>query len=280
MTVAVSFADSPEFRRLLAGNDRVNLARVALEIGRDAYPDIDIEAYLQKIQRFADRARSRFKADSSVRAILGQINWVLFVEEEFRGNREDYDDPRNSYLNEVLDRGLGIPITLSVVYRAVAEQLGLKMAGVNLPLHFMLRIDESGQSWFVDPFHGGAVYDRRGCEEKLSQIAEREVTLPDDAIESCSGRVLISRMLRNLKVIYGRTGEIASLLPIQRRLTALNRDEPGELRDLGVVCVQADRLGEAVEPLETYLELASDADDAGEIGDLLGAVRREVARWN
>jgi regulator of sirC expression with transglutaminase-like and TPR domain len=278
--VPFSFANSPEFQRLLVGDDQVNLARVALEIGRDAYPDLEIEAYLGKIQKFADRARSRFKAGSNVQAILGQINWVLFVEEEFRGNREEYDDPRNSYLNEVLDRGLGIPITLSLVYRAVAEQLGLVMAGVNLPLHFMLRIDDSGEPWFVDPFHGGTVYDRQGCEEKLSQIAEREVTLPDAAIQACSSRVLISRMLRNLKVIYGRTDEIASLLPIQRRLTALNRDDPGELRDLGVLCVQADCLSEAIDPLEAYLVLSSDADDAGEIGDLLRAVRREVARWN
>jgi regulator of sirC expression with transglutaminase-like and TPR domain len=278
--VPVSFTDSPEFRRLLAGNNRINLARVALEIGRDASPGIEIEAYLERIQQFADRVRSRLKADSSVRAILGQINWVLFVEEKFRGNREDYDDPRNSYLNEVLDRGLGIPISLSVIYGAVAGHSGLEMAGVNLPLHFMLRIDDSGQPWFVDPFHGGAIYDRRGCEEKLSQIAEREVILPDAVIEPCSSRVLISRMLRNLKAIYGRTGETASLLPIQRRLTALNRDDPGELRDLGVLCVQADRPGEAIEPLNAYLRLSSDGNDAGEIGDLLVAVRREVARWN
>src|SRR5262249_13376574 len=160
------------------------------------------------------------------------------------------------------------------------EQLGIVMAGVNLPLHFMLRIDDAGQPWFVDPFHGGAIYDRRGCEEKLSQLAEREVTLPDAAIESCSSQVLISRCLRNLKVIYIRSGDVASLLPIQRRLTALNRDHPGELRDFGVLCVQADRLGEAIEPLKSYLELAPKTPDAVEIGDLLRAVRREVARWN
>jgi regulator of sirC expression with transglutaminase-like and TPR domain len=278
--MAVSFGDSPEFCRLLGANDQVNLARVALEISRDAHPEVQIEAYLEKIQSFADRARSRIKTGSKVQAILGQINWVLFVEEEFRGNLENYDDPRNSYLNEVLDRGLGIPITLSLVYQAVAERLNLAMSGVNLPLHFMLRIDDAGQPWFVDPFHGGAIYDRRGCEEKLSQIAKVEVTLPDAAIESCSSRVLISRMLRNLKVIYGRAGEIAALLPVQRRLTALNRGEPSELRDLGVLCVQADRLGEAIAPLEAYLAASSNAADAAEIGDLLVAVRREVARWN
>jgi regulator of sirC expression with transglutaminase-like and TPR domain len=133
---------------------------------------------------------------------------------------------------------------------------------------------------FVDPFHGGAVYDRPGCEQILSQIAEREVTLPDATIESCSSRVLISRMLRNLKVIYSRTGDVTSLLPIQRRLTALNRDDPSELRDLGVLCVQADCLREAVEPLKAYLDVAPNSPDAGELRDLLGAVRRELARWN
>jgi regulator of sirC expression with transglutaminase-like and TPR domain len=275
-----SFADSPEFQRLLNGNDDVNLVRVALEIGLDAYPDMEIEAYLDKIEGFADRARSRIKAGSKVPAILGQINWVLFVEEEFRGNREHYDDPRNSYLNEVLDRGLGIPITLSLVYQAVAERLNLTMPGVNLPLHFMLRINDGGQSWFVDPFHRGAVYDRRGCEVMISKLAKCEVTLPDASLESCSSRVLISRVLRNLKVIYTRAGEIASLLPIQRRLTALNNDEPIELRDLGVLCVQANRLAEAIEPLESYLKISSNGRDVSEITDLLQAIRRELARWN
>ena len=133
---------------------------------------------------------------------------MLFVEEEFRGNQEDYYDPRNSYLNEVLDRGLGIPITLSVVYRAVAEAIGLR----------------NGRGRSAAAFHAASRRRRpnpssstrftavrctiaSGCEQKLSEIAEHAVTLPDTAIEPCSSRVLISRMLRNLKVIYGRSGD-------------------------------------------------------------------------
>jgi regulator of sirC expression with transglutaminase-like and TPR domain len=278
--LAPMFADSPEFHRLLAGHDKIELARVALEIGRDAYPDIDIEVYLERIQRLADRARARFKPGSTVREVLGQINWVLFVEEEFRGNREDYYDPRNSYLNEVLDRGLGIPITLSLVYGTIAERLGLAMGGVDLPLHFMLRVDERDQTCFVDPFSGGVVYDRSGCEQKLSEIAEQHVTLSDAAVQPCSSRTLISRMLRNLKAIYARSGDIASVLPIQRRLTAINRYNPGELRDLGILCVQADRLGEAIEPLQAYLDVSPEASDATEIMELLAGLRREVSRWN
>jgi regulator of sirC expression with transglutaminase-like and TPR domain len=278
--MGVPWSASPEFRLLVTGNTDVNLARNALEIARDAYPEVSIEAYLQKIQNFADRARSRFKRGATIREILGQINWVVFVEEKFRGNEDDYYDPRNSYLNEVLDRGLGIPITLSVVYSTIAERSGLSMAGVDLPLHFMLRVDDHGQPLFVDPFHGGVLYDRKGCEQKLSEIAENPVTLPDSAVEPCSSRTLISRMLRNLKVIYGRTGDVASLLPIQRRLTALNPHEPGELRDLGILCVRGECLADGIEPLEAYLKLSPGADDAEEIRDLLGAVRREVSRWN
>jgi regulator of sirC expression with transglutaminase-like and TPR domain len=274
------FADSPEFQRLLSGHDHIDLARAALEIARDAYPEIDVEVYLDRITRLADRAHARFKPGSIAREILGQINWVLFVEEEFRGNREEYYDPRNSYLNEVLDRGLGIPITLSLVYGAIAKRLGLAVAGVDLPLHFMLRVDDGDETCFVDPFHAGALYDRLGCERKLSEIAQQPVILSDAVVEPCSSQTLISRMLRNLKAIYARSGDIASVLPIQRRLTAINHRDPGELRDLGILCVQADRLGEAIEPLQAYLEVCPEASDATEIKDLLVGLRREVARWN
>ena len=150
------FPDSPEFQRLVAGADDVHLARIALEIARDAHPDLDIESYLAKIRRTCGASPRPLPPGSKVRDILGQINWVLFVEAGLRANEEDYYDPRNSYLNEVLDRGLGIPISLSVVYWAVGERLGLALAGANLPVHFMLRFEEDGLTWFVDPFHAGA----------------------------------------------------------------------------------------------------------------------------
>ncbi|HZW32629.1 MAG TPA: transglutaminase family protein, partial [Isosphaeraceae bacterium] len=124
---APPFADSPEFQRLVTGAKPVHLARIALEIAQDAYPDLDLDAYLHRIGELTERVRTRCAPTAKVRDVLGQINWVLFVEEEMRGNREDYYDPRNSYLNEVLDRRLGIPISLSVLYWAVAEPLGLSM---------------------------------------------------------------------------------------------------------------------------------------------------------
>jgi regulator of sirC expression with transglutaminase-like and TPR domain len=274
------FPGSPEFERLVAGADDVHLARIALEIARDAHPDLDIESYLEKIQRLAERTRDRCRPGSKIRDILGQLNWVLFVEGGLRANEEDYYDPRNSYLNEVLDRGLGIPISLSLVYWAVGERLGVALEGANLPLHFMLRFEEEGRIWFVDPFCGGAIYNRENCARKLSDIVQQPVELTESLSAPCAIRVVVIRMLRNLKVVYGRRQEISLLLPVQRRLAALSPDDPAELRDLGLLYAQTDQLGRAVDPLQTYLETATLADDVQEIRALVAVIRNRIAGWN
>jgi regulator of sirC expression with transglutaminase-like and TPR domain len=273
-------SDSPEFQRLVEGEKEVHLARIALEIARDARPDLDIESYLKKIEALAERARDRCRPGCRTRDVLGQINWVLYVEAGLKANHEDYYDPRNSYLNEVLDRGLGIPITLSVVYWSVAERLGISMAGANLPAHFMLQFEEDGLTWFVDPFHAGAIYAREHCEKRLSEMVKQPVILTDSQAAPCPIRAVVVRMLRNLKAIYGRSQDSAALLPVQRRLAALSQDDPNELRDLGLLCAQTNRLGEALDPLQTYLERSPGADDAHEIRALVETIRRQIARWN
>jgi regulator of sirC expression with transglutaminase-like and TPR domain len=280
LRVAILFPDSPEFRRLIAGDADVHLASLALEIARDAYPGLQAQSYVERIQQLAERNRVRCRPSARTRDILGQINWVLFVEEAIQANQEDYYDPRNSYLNEVLDRRLGIPISLSVLYWSVAERVGLSMSGVNLPLHFMLRVDDDDEAWFVDPFNAGAIYNRSRCQQMLCGIAKRPLVLTDSLVAPCSIRVVATRMLRNLKSIYGQAGDYTSLLPVQRRLTALNPDEPAELRDLGLLCAQTDHPGEAIDPLEHYLQASPEEAGAEEIKNLLDFVRRQLARWN
>jgi regulator of sirC expression with transglutaminase-like and TPR domain len=277
---SLRFAHSPEFQRLLAGEGSVHLARVALEIARDAYPELEIESYMSRIQELAERVRPRCPREARVRDILGQINWVLFVEEEMRGNSEDYYDPRNSYLNEVLDRRLGIPISLSVLYQAVADRLGLTMAGVNLPAHFMLRVDDGERTWFVDAFHEGTVLSHEACQRKLCELLQQPVVLTEAMTAACSIAVLVTRMLRNLKTIYLNAEDLPSALPVQRRLTALNPHEPEEVHDLGVLCLNADRPGEAIDPLQTYLATSTESAKSQEIQALLDAARRRVARTN
>ncbi len=256
------FADSPEFRRLAAGEQPVDLARIALEVAADAHPGLEIEDYLGRLAELAERVRPRCPRGAGVRDILGQINWVLYVEEELRGNQEEYYDPRNSYLNEVLDRRLGIPISLSIIYWAVAERLKLSVAGVNFPSHFMLRVEDRERTWFVDPFHSGSVMSREMCRRRLAEILQQPVELDDAMVAPCAAATVVTRMLRNLKTIYLRGEDVPAVLPVQRRLAALNPRDVEEVRDLGVICLKAERPGEAVDPLEAFLKaVPSDATD-------------------
>lgn len=274
------FAGNPEFERLLRREARPDLTRIALEIARDAYPDLEPGPYLERIEALAARVRDRAPAAAKARQVLGQINWVLFVEEGFQGNTEDYYDPKNSYLNQVIERKTGIPISLSVLYRAVAHRLGLEMEGVNLPAHFMLRVDRGDETIFVDPFHAGALLDRQGCERRVAELVGRPVVLSDLELAPCGLDLVVTRMLRNLKAIYLRGHDFSTVLPVQRRLAALNPDDPLEQRDLGMLCLQLDRPADAIAPLQSLLDARPEPEDADAIRAFLRAARREVATWN
>jgi regulator of sirC expression with transglutaminase-like and TPR domain len=258
----------------------VDLARIALEIACDAYPELDVDHYLSKIAGLALQARDRCPVGAKPQAVLAQINWVLFVEEGYQGNTEDYYDPRNSYLNEVIDRRTGIPITLSVLYATIAARLGLVLSGVNLPAHFMLRGGSGDSAFFVDPFHAGAVLDRNGCERRISELIGEPVTLTDLQLAPCGPALVVSRMLRNLKAIYLKNHDYDSALPVLSRIAALNPRDPHEQRDLGMLCLRLDRPGDAIAPLQAYLDARPQAADAELIHPLLSAARREVASRN
>ena len=235
------FEDSPEFRCLLAGDSQVDLTKIGLEIAMDAYPDLNPEAWLEQISNLADRVRDRCAPQAKPRQILGQINWVLFVEEQFKGNSDDYYDPRNSYLNDVLERKLGIPLSLSMLYLAVAQRVGLEMAGVNLPGHFVVRTGWGNTALFVDPFHEGEFLDRTGCMRRVEEVTGEEIELDEEQLSPCSPILMVARMLRNLKAVYLNEGDFNASLPVMRRLVALTGGEPLERRDLGVACLHSQR---------------------------------------
>ena len=282
--MASPFAHNPEFRRLLgpqpAPGWKPDLARIALEIATDAYPSLDPDAYLARVDALAERVRDRCADLGRLRQVLGQINWVLFVEEGFRGNAEDYYDPRNSYLNEVLDRKTGIPISLSVLYWRVAERVGLEMAGVNLPLHFMLRVGQGAGTIYVDPFDGGTLLDHAGCEQRVAARLGHETTLSDEQLAPCPRAVVVRRILRNLKAIYLQNDDYAAAVPVLRRLAALAPNDPEELRTLAMLCLQIDRPAEAIAPLEALLATRAATAEADTVQTLLRLARREAARRN
>lgn len=280
MASSFLFADSPEFLRLIRGEDEPDLTGLCFEIARDVYPKMEPSAYLRRIDVLAGRARDRCPSGAKARHILGQINWVLFVEEGYRGNVEEYDDPRNSYLNLVMDRKLGIPISLSALYLAVAERLGLAMSGVNLPGHFVIREGRGDSTTFVDPFHEGALLDRAGCERVVSRSLDRPVKLSDAAFEPCSTRVVVQRMLRNLKAAYLRDNHHSAAIPAMRRLVALDKENVFERRDLGIACVEVGLAGEALNHLTAYLAAETNAADFEDISALVRVASREVAGRN
>lgn len=276
----VPFAESPEFQRLLQGEPGTDLTRIALEIARDAYPKLDPEPYLAQIDALAARVHERCPAEARTRHILGQINWVLFVEEGFRGNTDAYYDPRNSYLNDVMDRRMGIPISLSVLYLALADRLGLPMSGVNLPAHFLIRTGQGEGTIFVDPFHAGALLDRQGCADRVTEVTGQQITLTEAQLRPCPLPLVVARMLRNLKAVYLQGHDFLAALPVLRRLVALARHDPQERRDLGTVCVYTGYTGEAVDHLRSYLAERPEAADRAAVQGLLRAALRDVAERN
>lgn len=274
------FAESPEFRRLLKGEADTDLFRIALEIAHDFYPALDLERYEQCVAALADRVRERCPVRDNPRSVLGQINWVLFVEEGFEGDSEHYFDPRNSFINEVIDRKRGIPISLSVLYADLARRVGLDMSGVNLPAHFMLRTGAGADAIFVDPFHGGALLDRRGCEARITQVLGRPTSLSAAQLAPCSHEQIVARILRNLKLLFLQADDQASALPIQRRLAALRPGIPEEQRDLGMLYLRMDRPADAIDPLQQYLNALPESEEADDLRALLREARRTVALWN
>jgi regulator of sirC expression with transglutaminase-like and TPR domain len=274
------FSDDPEFLRLLRGEVEPDLTRLCLELARDAYPGLHTASYLTRIDALAERIRDRCPQGARVRHILGQINWVLFVEEGFRGDVENYQDSRNSYLNELLDRRLGIPISLSALYLVIAERLGLAMSGVNLPGHFVIRVGLGESVIFVDPFHEGAFLDRSGCERLATAALGRRTSLSDSALAPCSTRDLVSRMLRNLKAIYLRELDFHAAVPILRRLVALTRGDLHERRDLGIALLRTGDPGESLAHLSDYLAGMPNASDREDIAALVRVAGREIAGRN
>lgn len=266
--------ESPEFARLVAGDDRADLTRIALEIARDADPELDPRPYHDRIAALAARVAARFPAGAGVETVLQQINWALYVEERFSGNTGDYYDARNSYLNEVLDRRTGIPISLGVLYRAIAGRLGVAMAGVNLPAHFVLRAERDEGPIFVDAFHGGALLDEEGCRKVLDLLGVEPSVIAAADFRPVTTAAVVARMLRNLEAIYARSGEFGLGLATLRRLVALEPRDPAHRKGLGLISMNLGAYDDAVIHLSAYLELEPQAGDSAEIRDRIEDSRR------
>jgi regulator of sirC expression with transglutaminase-like and TPR domain len=257
----------------------VDLARVALLIARDAYPRLHPRAYLRRIDRLADQLRPRLAG--SLEARTAELSTFLFEECGFAGNTEHYYDPRNSYLNKVLDRQVGLPISLSLLAMAVGDRAGLPVVGVGLPGHFVAKaLGEDGDEVIFDPFNGGQFLDADACEALVTEIIGRPFEVTPEVLEATPPGAIVLRMLTNLKTAYLADRSHLRAARVAYRLAQLLPEDPTQRRDLGLLLVQADRPGPAVDHLKHYLAETPDADDTDDVRKILSRALGEVARWN
>lgn len=256
--------------------DQINIAHAALLIASDVYPDLDIKRYLVRLDDMADTVRPRLTNHHPVNALRD----FLFDELGYHGNVDDYFDPRNSYLNEVLDRRTGIPITLSVIYLELARRLDLPIVGIGLPGHFIVRYDGDEEPQYLDPFNGGVTMSIHDCRQRVSDISNGRLRFKPSFLSPVSPRQILARVLRNLKGIYVARTDFELALSIVEKLILLNPSAADEIRDLGVLHYYAGHKLKAVGCLERYLELKPDAEDLETVQHNLSVILRKVARWN
>ncbi len=272
------------FERLFAQEEAaIDLARACLLVAEDAYPGLDVDGYLGEIERLAARLRRRLGANLAPEERIVALNEFLFDQLGFCGNTEDYYDPRNSYLNEVLERRTGIPITLSVLYMELGQRIGLPLAGVSFPGHFLVRMRLRGGTLVLDPFSGGAPQSADELRQRLARAIPPGASgpLPLEAfLEPAGKRQILARLLRNLKAIYLAQRRPERLLQVLDRMRIVVPEAAVELRDRGLVYEQLECWGAALRDFRDYLERAPDAADAQEIRARALELARRLARMH
>jgi regulator of sirC expression with transglutaminase-like and TPR domain len=266
---------------MIAGpDDALDLAAASLLIAGHEYPELDVPAYLHRLDRMAAAVRERLEGDPQPEAAVAVLRQYLFDDMGFRGNVEDYYDPRNSFLNEVMDRRTGIPITLSTVYMEVGRRLGLDVQGVGLPGHFIVRVAVSSGSLLIDPFQSGARLTTADCQERLDRIYSGRVRVDRSMLVSCPPLAILARMLRNLKAIYLKRQDHERALQVVDLLLEVDPHAKDELRDRGLLYAALDCYRLAESDLERYLALVPEARDAAELRERIESVRALARRLN
>ncbi len=264
------------YQEISQPDEQINLATAALYIAQEEYPDLDPSEYLNALDTMASDVQERLPAQPYPLRIIQSINQYLYDDLGFTGNTVDYYNPRNSFLNDVIDQRTGIPITLSLVYLEVARRIDFPMVGVGMPGHFLLRPDVAQMEIFVDAFNRGEVLFSEDCQELLSQIYAQPVTLQPSFVESVSRRQFLARMLTNLKMIYLKGEEWEKALAAVERILLLFPGWSMELRDRGFLHYSLGRWAAASENLEAYLEQVPNAQDAPNIRRLLKNLSKDI----
>lgn len=238
------------------------MARASLAVASEEYPELDEGRYLRALDELASGVHSGLPSGASPERKVGRLNSYLFHELGFRGNQTDYYDPRNSFLNEVLDRRIGIPLTLGIVYMEVGRRCGLRVDGVGFPGHFLCKVQLDGGELVVDPFHRGQLLGLDEIKRRLQAAVGGQVKLDARVLRAARPREILVRMLQNLRSVYAERNDMPRALSAVDRLLLLAPQNIRGLRERAQLCEQLGGPRAAARDLEKVLELEPNATDA------------------
>ena len=263
------------YNQIRQPEERIDLAMAALYIAKEEYPNLDEREYINALDTMAAEVEERLSSDRYPLRLVRTINHYLYDDLGFVGNSDDYYNPRNSFLNDVIDRRTGIPITLSLVYLEIARRIDFPMVGIGMPGHFLIRPEFEDVGIFIDTFNRGEILFPEDCEERLTQIYGRTIPLLPKFVEPIGPQRFLARMLTNLKMIYLNRQDGWKALAAIERILLLFPEAPLELRDRGLLYFQLGHPTAASQDLETYLARVPGAEDAEVIRQLLERMRLE-----
>jgi len=267
----------------IVSRDQFDLAEASFMLAQDIYPGIDIAAYLGQLDDIAAAIKKRIAGDAFAEQKVIALNYYLFNEMRFSGNVDDYYDPRNSYLNQVMERRIGIPISLSILYLEVGKRLGLNLKGISFPGHFLVKLAVKRGQLVLDPFIGGEAQSEADLRARLAQVLpseKAEKAQLDRYLEPATPRQIIARVLRNLKNIYMQTGKLEQALAVMQRMLLVMPESAEELRDRGLVYHQLECFRPALSDLQNYLRRKPEAPDAAQIHGKVVELKQAAERLN
>ncbi len=270
--MSAAFAREQFLRIARLPDASIDLAEAALWVAAEQYEGLDVPAYLARLAEFAERARPSVSSADSLEQSIAALNRFLYDEQSFRGNRSDYYDARNSFLNEVIDRRTGIPITLAVVYLSVAARLGLPVHGVGFPGHFLVRCAAPDEI-LIDPFEG-KLLTRAECEARWLATLGADTPFDARSLEPAPARQTLARLIGNLKQIFLAQQDWPRALACVERILVLSPDAPLELRDRGLLYARLECFAAATADLQHFLALAPDDPTAAGVRQQLVELMR------
>jgi regulator of sirC expression with transglutaminase-like and TPR domain len=258
----------------------IDLAEATLYIAKIEYPLLDADVYLKKLDTMAAELSDKLPSEPTADIVISVINEYLFKQLGYSGNWRKFNDPRNSFLNDVIDRKLGIPISLSLIYMEMGKRLGLEIYGISFPGHFLTKLIFNDEQYIIDPFSGGIILTMSELRERLQQFSvdrQNKWNL-NELLEAASNIEMLNRMLRNLRTVYLEKDKLENALAVTNLHLILEPDSADGLRDRGFIYESLDCYRAAREDYQRYLFAYPDAHDCMTVQSRLMDLQNSISR--